>query len=357
MLTDSTLWRVATESERRAVFDALRSNTVVSSFEAVNAFVNDPLAVILGGVLKENSALTYVNVESNSISSKGLEALGEGLSTNASIKELKLANQHVAFSQAAEEVFAAHLDGNTTLLHLTIDLRSLRARELINRCLTRNHELQRAQRVAAGVTSDSSDRLGAFKPADWAREAAAVGASEPFEFGRADATVVDQAAYSIRGNALWSRATHEERSGVLTALKSNRVIRELDLWNSLVNDAHAATIGEVLAVNNTLTALNIESNVIRAAGVDALAAGLAQNTSLRLLKMANLHAPGSNQVAMLKPDVEMRLAEAVHRHPSLLKLTVDLRHVPAKDLIRRALERNNEAERQAAKDGVGQRTE
>ena len=53
---------------------------------------------------------------------------------------------------------------------------------------------------------------------------------------------MDQAAYSIRGNALWSRATHEERSGVLTALKSNRVIRELDLWNSLVNDAHAATI-------------------------------------------------------------------------------------------------------------------
>ena len=91
--------------------------------------------------------------------------------------------------------------------------------------------------------------------------------------------------------------------------------------------------------------LNIESNVVRAAGIEALAEGLSKNLSLRTLKMANLHAPGSNQVIMLKAAVEMRLANAVDVHPSLLKLTADLRHVPAKDVVRRALERNNDIER------------
>ena len=84
---------------------------------------------------------------------------------------------------------------------------------------------------------------------------------------------------------------------------------------------------------------------LQAEGIDAIAAGLARNTTLRTLKMANLHAPGSNQVVMLKADVEMRLAQAVHAHPTLLKVTVDLRHVPAKDQVRRALERNHESER------------
>lgn len=262
VLTDNTLWRVATESERLAVFTAMGTNTVVTSFEAVNAFLNDPLACALGDVLRGNTSLTYISIESNSISSRGIAALAAGLAENACVRELKLANQHCACSQAAEEAFATSLEGNTTILHLTIDLRSLRARELINRYLTRNHELQRAQRVAAGVTTDSST-LGRFKPADWAAEAQALAHCRPFEFGHADATVIDQSAYIVRGNALWSRATHEERAAVLTALCTNEAVTQLDLWNSFLNDAHAALVGSILAANTPLTSLNIESNVIR----------------------------------------------------------------------------------------------
>ena len=343
VLTDNVLWRVATDSERLAVLSALGHNSVITSFEAVNAFINDPLAVALGSVLSTNSTLTTLNIESNSISSRGVEAIGLALPSNGTLRELKMANQHVSFSQSAERVFSDGLDGNTTLLHLTIDLRSLQAREHINRSLTRNHELQRAQRLAAGITAEAPQ--GGFKPADWQREIAALAASAEFEFGVADSCRVDQEAYIVRGNALWSRATEGERDGVLAALATNTVVRELDLWNSYVNDALAGTLSEVLAKNGTITALNLESNVIRSTGIESIAAGLARNTSLRTLKMANLHAPGSNQVVMLKADVEMLLANAVDVHPHLLKLTVDLRHVPAKDVVRRALERNNERER------------
>ena len=111
---------------------------------------------MLGEVLAENGTLTSLNVESNLIFTAGIEAIATALGRNGRLRELKLANQHLAFGQAAEEKLAAALEGHTALLHLTIDLRSLRARELINKYLTRNHELQRAarRRAATGVEEE-----------------------------------------------------------------------------------------------------------------------------------------------------------------------------------------------------------
>ena len=74
-------------------------------------------------------------------------SLAEGLRANSSLKELKLANQRLNFTQQAEESIAAALEANLTLTRLTIDLRSTRARDQINKFIQRNQdELRRARR-------------------------------------------------------------------------------------------------------------------------------------------------------------------------------------------------------------------
>ena len=122
-------------------------------------------------------------------------------------------------------------------------------------------------------------------------------------------------------------------------------------WNSFLNDKLAVALGDVLAENKTLTSVNLESNLLRAPGIEAIAAGLAQNRTLKVLKMANLHAPGSSSVIKVHAGVEMRIASAVEWHPALLKLTADLRHVPARDVVRKTLERNAEKEREMQRRG------
>jgi len=82
--------------------------------------------------------LTSLNLESNSISSAGIEALANGLQKNGGLRQLKLANQHLAFSQRSEEALAEALQSNSTLTKLTIDLRSIRARDLTFKYLQRN---------------------------------------------------------------------------------------------------------------------------------------------------------------------------------------------------------------------------
>ena len=82
---------------------------------------------------------------------------------------LKLANQHLAFSQAAEEALAASLEKNETLIKLTIELRSTVARVAINKALTRNQDKRRKARVAAGGAD--TRKVAGVNVADWAAEA------------------------------------------------------------------------------------------------------------------------------------------------------------------------------------------
>jgi hypothetical protein len=72
--------------------------------------------------------LTSLNLESNSISSNGVEALASALTTNASLQELKLTHQHMACSQAAEFKLAAAIATNSTLVRLGLEVRATNAR-------------------------------------------------------------------------------------------------------------------------------------------------------------------------------------------------------------------------------------
>ena len=72
-----------------------------------NASVGDAAAVLWAQVLRANATITALNLESNAISSGGVEALAEALACHPrSLKELKLANQRVTYSQRSEEALA-----------------------------------------------------------------------------------------------------------------------------------------------------------------------------------------------------------------------------------------------------------
>ena len=62
------------------------------------------------------------------------------------MRELKLANQRVSFTQQAEERLATALESNFIVTRLTIDLRSTYARERIHRFLLRNQDERRLLR-------------------------------------------------------------------------------------------------------------------------------------------------------------------------------------------------------------------
>lgn len=137
------LWERATAEERRTLIAAFEGNASIDAAGFAGAFIDDAAGTLWATVLGRNATLTSLNLESNELQSGSLEALAGALAANTTLRELKLANQRKNFSQAAEEKFADGLDANTTLTRVTIDLRSTRARDKINKAIDRNQAAAR----------------------------------------------------------------------------------------------------------------------------------------------------------------------------------------------------------------------
>ena len=113
VLTGNAHWKRATEKERRAVVDAFATNRRVLAVQMSDAFVGEAMGEAWGAVLATNTTLLSLNLESNSLSSGAILALSDAIKANSTLKELKLANQHVAFSQRAEEASSRRRSSRT----------------------------------------------------------------------------------------------------------------------------------------------------------------------------------------------------------------------------------------------------
>merc|ERR1712050_587014 len=133
------------------------SNTKVTALVLVNSFITDSLVTTnLATMLKANRSITSLNLESNMISAAGIEAIAAALNANSTLTQLKLTNQGLAASQASEMLLANAVDSNHSLLNLTVDLRNTRAREIIQKALSRNREERRLKRRNSTVPAASA---------------------------------------------------------------------------------------------------------------------------------------------------------------------------------------------------------
>ncbi len=78
---------------------------------------------------------------------------------------------------------------------------------------------------------------------------------------------------------------------VVAAFATNTRLTTIEMVNALPasaeSDGLAQLWAQVLGSNSTITALNLEGNQVGSAGIEALAAALRTNRSLRELKLAN----------------------------------------------------------------------
>uniref|UniRef100_A0A672JL14 Tropomodulin 1 n=1 Tax=Salarias fasciatus TaxID=181472 RepID=A0A672JL14_SALFA len=96
--------------------EALMENSVVERFSIVGTRSNDHVAFALAEMLKVNTTLKSLNVESNFITGTGILSLIESLQKNTTLLELKIDNQSQPLGNKVEMEIASMLEKNTTLL-------------------------------------------------------------------------------------------------------------------------------------------------------------------------------------------------------------------------------------------------
>lgn len=73
--------------------EALKTNTHVRVFSLANTRADDTVALAIAKMLKENSSITSLNIESNFVTGKGVMALVQALPGNNTLTELRFHNQ------------------------------------------------------------------------------------------------------------------------------------------------------------------------------------------------------------------------------------------------------------------------
>lgn len=97
--------------------ESLANNSNCVEFSLVSTRSNDSIALALAESLKQNTTLKKLNLETNFISSKGVQEILKALneSNNPSLVELKIDNQRQSFGPGGEQALADLLYDNTTI--------------------------------------------------------------------------------------------------------------------------------------------------------------------------------------------------------------------------------------------------
>ncbi|KAM4053815.1 tropomodulin-1 isoform 1-T1 [Anomaloglossus baeobatrachus] len=126
--------------------EAMKNNSYVKKFSIVGTRSNDPVAFAFADMLKVNTALKSLNVESNFISGTGILALVESLQQNTSLVELKIDNQSQPLGNKVEMEIASMLEKNSTLLKFGYHFTQQGPRLRASTAMMNNNDLARIHR-------------------------------------------------------------------------------------------------------------------------------------------------------------------------------------------------------------------
>lgn len=135
------------------LLEALSGNTHLKKLSMANIRFSEDHAKMLADVLRTNTTLTVVNLESNRITRKGIAAIMKALAENkqTAVSELRLANQYYAGGAGAEADIAKHLEKITSIVRLGYNFTSPSLRTKIDGYMMRNTDLIRQKRASLTV--------------------------------------------------------------------------------------------------------------------------------------------------------------------------------------------------------------
>ena len=281
LVLESHFWQAAAymshigDEGAKALAAALETNTALTHLNLASNSIGDEGAKALAAALKTNTALTHLDLASNSIGNEGVSALAAALKTNTALTSLSLQGSlpplifkgtWQIMGPEGAKALAEAIETNTALTHLNLawsDIVDEGAKALAT-VLETNTVLTHLNLASNSIGDEGAKALAAALETNTAL------------------THLDLA---------WNRIDEYNReqegaTALAAALKTNTALTHLNLaWSSL-GDEGAKALAAALKINTALTHLNLDSNSIDDEGAKALAAALETNTVLTHLDLA-----------------------------------------------------------------------
>jgi len=146
-LTHCCLNNIPLEQEKaNAIITALINNTYVKILDMSNCYLTDDVIEGIITMLKANSTLHSLSIETNRINGASLKNLVQSLDVNESLKELRIANQYYTTGVGDEMAISKALGVNKFILKFSLNWKNGGARNAADRHIMRNNDISRQKR-------------------------------------------------------------------------------------------------------------------------------------------------------------------------------------------------------------------
>ncbi|XP_075048102.1 tropomodulin-4-like [Mixophyes fleayi] len=135
----------------KEICDAMKSNTRVKKLSLVATRSNDPVTSpiypqAVAEMLKGNSTLESLNIESNFISSAGMMAVIKAMKNNSTLADLKVDNQHQNLGDTVEMEMASMLENSPSVIRFGYHFTQQGPRARASAAITKNLEIRRKKK-------------------------------------------------------------------------------------------------------------------------------------------------------------------------------------------------------------------
>lgn len=129
-----------------SITSALMRNTSVKRVDMCNCGIIDDSIEGFVTLLKSNSTLEALSIETNKITGKFLKKIVIGLETNETLKELRIANQYFTTGVGDEMAISKALEHNQSLVKFSLNWKNGGSRNTADRWIMRNNDIARKKR-------------------------------------------------------------------------------------------------------------------------------------------------------------------------------------------------------------------
>jgi len=129
------------------IFDKLKSTKSMKHLALTNVGLNDEKLLTLVEILKQNTTIETLNLESNIFTNHGVVPLLQMLLTHPTIREVKLSHQKFSLGTRGEEAMASLIVNNPRVMKIGYGFTIQTCRSDVDRAMIRNHENERQKRA------------------------------------------------------------------------------------------------------------------------------------------------------------------------------------------------------------------
>ncbi|KAF9962085.1 hypothetical protein BGZ72_010691 [Mortierella alpina] len=308
-----------TEKEITALAEVLKTNTTLTTLDLQSNSVGDIGAQALSEALQTNSTLTTLALNNNNIGDNGAQALAYALKTNKTLTTLSLEGNFIRFNGGL--ALSKSLKINLTLTTLYLDWESItfiRVEELTVALKTKS-TLTTLEMGDKSIGDDGAKALAeALKTNSNVATLNLEGNSIGHDGAKALAEALKTNSTLTTLDLTSNKIGKDGAKALAEALKTNSTLNTLDLMDNSIKDDGAKAVGEALKINKTLTTLSLIKNSIKNDGAKAVAEALKTNMTLTTLSLSN------NPVG---PNGAQALAEALKTNKVLTTLHLNWNNI------------------------------